>query len=656
MNLLKKTTVTGELFKAYAKVTIKYDFENQTKQRYSPRYIFSIPEGAGVTGIQLLTENKTLIRGKITPFTDTSFSDFGYRLRQIDNQLYCLEIKCLDGGAVASVLVECIVSLLPRENGFRFYIPLGLSLPDIDLFCATDADAEIDLTLNGLAPYRLRQNETFNSTDNTFMAQVKGNEDFYLDLIPFDHGSFGIARQEFNTGLAFYRIYSDAMKGELKFNGEIQLLLDLSGAKSYERGSMVKELFFKVASAIPKGTLVQILVGENCQNQTTSINDDFLHELFLELQDLSVTESLDDLLCYAERLRPDDAVAILVTDGCGVMAEETFRKLKKPIHLFTIGEFAKTMASQAWDIYNIGKHKHFYSGDFLEEEIKSGLRDLLYNEKNEQVVVEGGVVHETLAMPYASFFAIGYRDILVKYSGRPPQAIAIWRGGQMVGTLPLPNVDKLPNLPIIEHIYAMEKTRQLNELLKKATPVSVRSIKKQLNEVGIRFGLLNSETILTIEIENDGEAGIPILNLSGGISSKTNRRTIFGEDDNRLNAGEKEKLLSRYIELLTKSIREDGSIVPDDRINKRDRAEITALSVLTLLVLKRQELSVVTEDALGYLKNNPAPIWGGWLDYWNNKKSLPRQLLEELPSWSNIKECYYDLETMAKLLLRFYFE
>ncbi len=641
MNLLKEITVTGQLASTHARLTLQFTFHNPTEHPLSPRYFFPIPEGASITGMQLLTGKKTLLRANIVPITELGSRDDGFQLTQLDPQLYALKWENLIPGDTCTILVECLLHLMPQNNRCRLMLPF--SIPFGQSQNANPCPVNLDFSLEDLDPLQLNPEDSFDSAQKVLSCTAWSGKDFVRDFSTSVQCQ-SLIQEEFGNGLGFARIgYPPEKLLHEPPIKQVLLLLDLSHATTNKVGNALKELLFRIADAIPRDTQITILTTAS---SPLNINDK--DTLYQALQNLpSGIGSLEELLQNASNCQKPGALTILVSDG-GYLPSQlpTF-----PLVLTTIGPVRQTILSHSLS----GEHLHFYPADSLEKEIAYHINRLLYPVKPVEIISESSTVHECFCFSRQDTSADGYLDLVFSYTGKPPQAFSLWQNGNKQLTCPLLNSKIHSRLPDGEQLFAIGKIGALTELLKKATPVSDRNIKRELATLQTKHRILGRETILTIPTENSLESGIATHFYSAAIdnlSALTDRPTIFGEGVRKLSAEKRTRLTKLCRDTIYASIRSDGSIRSSLGITPRTAAEETALSIFALLADGSTDQSII-QDVLSYLETAPKTPWSYLLEDTITKDALQKSLIPVLPDFETLLAAISDPIplTMAAYLL-----
>ncbi len=641
LNLLKEIDVTGNLFPTHGRISLKFTFHNPTNHPLSPTYFFPLPKDASITGMQILTCDKILLRADIVPADHLNIQQDGFRLVQMEPQLYSLTWECLPAGDTCTIMIECLLHLLPHGNRCRLVLPFGL--PSGPFGATSPCPVNLDFTLNGLAPSVLSSQDFFDSNTGIFSSTAQTNEDFVLDLAVQSSEPWGYLQEEFGKGHGFARLFFPTERLEHQPDKlSFLFLLDISHTSTLRDGNTLKELFFHATSAVPDDASARYITEGGLLPPSYTKD-----ELYQHLQSIPVgVGDTENLFRLATEHQTPNTLTILISDGSYL--PDLLPEF--PVMLLTSGVLCPTTLG----CHLSGNHLHFYPKDNPEEILSDLFRKFLSPLAPIEVVPEGGNIHDCLTLSLDTTLAQGYLDVAFSYSGRPPQGFALWQNGQKKLACPLTNTNKMPRFPDAEQMYAITKLQNLTNLLEKASPVSGRSIKSELAKLQTEFRILGTETALSIPGKGESPSGIPagFYLASDGISSHSDRPTIFGEGVRGLPQSQRDQLANQCRKVIYNSIRSNGSIHSPLGITPRMSAEETALSYLALLADGKTDKSILN-DALSYLKTAPETPWDSLIHSGKVKESV-QKILPSLPDFETLLDSLGDsipLMTADYLLL-----
>ncbi len=607
MQLLKTMDISGYLYPAYGKLTLEYTFQNTADTPCAPRYFFPVPKDAIIGGLQLLTKNKTLIRGKFSPITSPLETTGDYRLFQVNPCVYCLSFEELLPNETCTVLLEVLVRLFPMGDSCRFVFPHYHNVP-----------TSVNLTLHGMIPQG--DIDFFDINTHSLSVNLSGTKDFVLDCNLTEQTSTAILEESFGGGLGFYRLYTK--QSNTKAN-PITLLLDWAGITSATQINQIKELAFRIFSALPPNVPVNIpaLLKKNIYSTEKTCQ-----EIFEKLQNLSNS--------YAEDT-DNNANTILITGNAS--------SLSSPCHLLTVGEHTPLVSG----LNTI----HFYSKDINEETIKTVLPTLLAMGQAPEVIPEGSNVKEFY--PLLTPAGNGYTDFVLSYTGQAPRSFTLQKDGDCLEAITLEHLSPMPHFPDAQKLYAMGKAKHLSALLQKVSPTSLRKMKQQLTETCLRYQIMGSEMVLTLDTGLNNLVHLPFYCFDA-LPHKplpNIQKTIFGESQRKIS--DKEKLKEYCLTILYQSIRENGGIFSYRTLTPQNQGEETALAALALF--QQNDARLVLTDAYGFLENVADCRWHFLLRTIRDGKPMMEEIFHSLPTLeellSLLEEHPHSVKYAAMILL-----
>ncbi len=623
LNLLKEIQVTGTLFPTHGRLSIMFTFHNPTNHPLSPTYFFPLPKDASITGMQILTKEKTLVRAEIIPTSNLDLRTDGFRLMQLDTQLYSLTWECLPSGDTCTIILECLFHLLPQKGICRMVLPFGL--PTDPYNTTAPCPVNLDLVLKNLTPTVLSPYDNFDPNTGIFSSTAQTGCDFVLDLSVYDSDSCGFLQEEFGKGCGFARLCFPAdLLDHQTTKHNVLFLLDLSHTTSLRDGNRLKELFFRAVSSLPDGVSANYITNEGVLSSIDSRDN-----LYQELQSLPVgIGDTETLFHYAASHQSSDILTLLISDG----AHTPSLVPDYPMVLMTAGSVRPFGLSH----FLSARHLHFYPTDNPENTLPDLLGDLLSPISSVEITPEGGNIRDCLLHAPDTTLSHGYLDVAFSYSGKAPQGFTLWQNKQKNFTCPMLHISKMSRMPDGAQLYASVKVQNLTALMEKASPVSCRTIKSELAQLQTEYGILGSETALSIPCDGEETLGVPVgFHLAtDNFYTSIDRPTIFGDGVRTLPKEEKMQLAARCRKTIYDSIRSNGAIRSPLGITPQMSAEETALSYLALLADGKTN-DVILHDALTYLSSAPKTPWDFFVHGDRSKETL-QKLLPSLPDFETL--------------------
>lgn len=648
MNLQKQITLDGQIRFGYAHLKAVYTFENEYHQTISPRCVFPVPEGGQITGFQVLTSEGKLVRASVCPLTETSGKS-SVRLTRLSPVSYCLQWDSMEAETGLQLLLELLLPLAPR-GGRRLVFPLGGDGYTAEIYLYMGQSQARVFSLSHAITVRETETETVVS------AHLVSGRDFVLDMEAMPQVSCGLAQEQWGESIGIYRLVSE--KPEL-YQGapkrQVLLLLDHTGLRDGQAQRMVKELLFRVVQALPTGMPVQAILAGSPQTpvfeEFTPAGENTAQALFDALADCGADGDVCAMLEHP--LITPETFVLLISGGIPAGLSRLLRGRKPPVgvQLFTLGNSSHTPLAEHWQRAGYGLHTHFYPEDLTEERVQQAVSRLLCCGAAVQVTPADGTAQELLLLD-GDIAADGYLELAVRTAGQLPRGFTLWQGGIEKETLWLNQLQTYEHFPMAVQLYASEKLKCLEYLSRRTDAGSMMAIKKQMEEVSLRYGVLSSETMLQVETKDGQKKGMPVtLSLHGG--SMTGRRTIFGEKGNHTHSREEKAVLRETcLDILRQGIHSDGGIYNPDVLSEKERTEQTALAVIAFCLAKEKDRALLPVVKAGerYLESRVLTGFVGRL--YENRDCLSSYAGEVLAYLSTKEKDSFDVITAAETLLR----
>ncbi len=573
MSLLKQITVHGEIKLDRAYLTVEYVFVNTRQDRVLPQYVFPVPRGGEITGLQMLNEDAQLVRAKLFSVSEESLRADGVCLTQIAPDLYCLQGQELNMGESVRFLVELFLPLVRCGEEAKLVFPLGIAPKTAD----KEEPCLVNLTLylDGALVHASHPTEQQNGcVSATFFS----GRDFVL-TVASERKSSCLIQETWDESIGVYRLFSQnpaVYRKEKK--KKALLLLDSSWAGDGRLDSAVRELCFRALQALPMGTPVQVRVG----SWETPVFSDFVpanesayQTLLSVLTQIPAGGTVRELLCSAAETVEKDTAVILFSAGRGI--ELPLVKGLPRVHLVTVGNISRTSLGASWCL---GEHLHCYPEEVPARKMEAAVIRWMCSPPEVQVSLQEGV-KDVLIVKDSNIAQDGYMDLVLRTSGQIPTEFTVYQDGVVKETVCVTQGERKERLPIAERIYGRAKCTQLEELLMRTDWGSYQTVKQQIETISLRYGVLTRETVLAIPQTGGKDASVVTFSL--GESGGFQRQTIFGETVRSVR--QRQKLISECFETLIRNIRADGGIYQ----GVNDREGQTAYAILALSGQKEKD-------------------------------------------------------------------
>lgn len=147
MNVLKNISVKGDVFAEYAFLSFDFQFESGCQDPVSAEYIFTLPKGAAISDMKIVTAEGQIIRTTVTSMSHAekiyASAEASAVLRLIGDSDCLLSLGGIANGS-CRILLNVYVSLPKSDFGRQLVIPLAVSeCRTEERFCR----AKVELTL-----------------------------------------------------------------------------------------------------------------------------------------------------------------------------------------------------------------------------------------------------------------------------------------------------------------------------------------------------------------------------------------------------------------------------------------------------------------------------------------------------------------------------
>ena len=540
----------------------------------------------------------------------------GIRLFRLTSTMHCLCVDGMEAGEEVQILLNLSLPLTKREQGVRLVFPLaGEGMAE---------DCRVDLRLYTQQAMTKCSSPSHEITaqkdgeETAILAQFAANRDFILDMEPSARVSRGVVREGEEDRIGLYRLYSsdpNRYLGEEK--GRVLLLLAAGGIRDLSAQRMCKELCYRIAKALPEGKPLQVITAGNPQrplfHEFLPAGEETAEALLHALADCSIEGGVWELLTSLPE--EEDTLIVMIShgepEGMGRLLQGGKRMPR--MHLCTVGGSVCTPLAQVWKRMEYGLHTHFYPEDVTEETAKRTVWRLLHSGPPVQVTTADVAAREVLLLSDC-MATDGYLDLAVRVTGRVPACFVLQQAGVHKESIAVEQIGYYEHLPVAEQLYAGEKIQRLELLTEHTDAGTILAIKKQIEELSLRYGVLSSQTMLQIADEAGRKQGIPVQ-LGIGQTNIAMRRTIFGERKGYAPEGETEPIRESFMGILRRCIHSNGAIYDWDAETQKERAEQTAWAILALLQAKEKDRAWLPVILAGeaYLKTRTLTGPVGWL-------------------------------------------
>ncbi len=594
MELLKKINIRGEIFLEYAFLTYEFYF-NETAAGIGAEYIFALPSGAVVSDVKIMCADGRKIETSVISVTHAArLKDAATTaiLRRLNDTTYTISIGDLGAGIkVLRLKAYARIALVAGER--RLAIPLAARLGGAE---RSRTLSKISLALRGAevaemtytSPTHKLNSTSFNSEIEIETDDVPADRDFCLRIQGGTKRNSAIVSKGSFGGELLCAIYPDV---ELKKFKKTLFIFDATGSLLYRADAVARELLCAMAERT-EGEFAVLVAGES----PTMITDGFckassenISALINSVSGIQISGgSLSKSLECAGRVADKNTQIVLISGTSfaegGIIADTAERVfIKGALNVVTLGATIR-----GGDIEELlracgGKREHIYGGDDIKLRAESILNSFKYPASEQ---LEVGTEHGEAYVVDASAERI---TVFAKYSGEEiPKKFFIKQGGE-VQTVLAENVSVYQSFAPINLACGAMMSERLERRLRDCNADEVSQIKEQIEKVGVKYSVINSETALAAVLDGKRPAAVRVCIPSGACNSYevfADKNSVFGETDSgNLTKRQERELFYAYLGIIIKNMRADGAICADGEINQELRHQQTLVALLTLSAL-----------------------------------------------------------------------
>ncbi len=620
MNQLTQIIIDGRLSMDYAGLTMEYRFETMDTEPRGFRYFFPLPQGGQITGLQMLDSQGILRRAELSSLREEALSKSNCSLVQVDTDLYCLTV--CDGEPICRVLVQLLLPLETVGTRLRLTIPMGME-SNLSIKKGR-CGVQLQLSAEEGTAFFGRSHEIETTADG-ISAEFSSGKDFVLEIQPSRMRSAGVIQEGWKESVGVYRLCVKHQEAYQKPRyRRVLLLLDTAGAREEKQFAQVRELFLRVLQALPQEMVVQAVFAGAPRSMVLpsfmSVGETLSQILFQALRVCPRGGNLREMLEHLPESSEKETMVILISTGNG---NQWHRRLQQttPIHLFTVGEGAETTLSRFWRRSGQGTWMHFYPEENLIQRTELAVQQLFSEIQGISVIPRGGSVKEYYVLK-GNPGGDGQLSVAVRFTGEAPKEFSIQQDETEKERISVESMKVYSHLPMAEQLFGTAKLGQLSKLLLQVEPNSVLSIKRQIEDTSLQYGVLSSETMFAFSGSGGGKTGV-VFHQCLGIEPGT-RPTVFGEG--RRHRRQKEREQEDCLGILREAVRCDGAICEETVVKKEERQMHTAWAVLGLSTKHTEAFEAVRQDAVAYLKDwSSEGVLGA---IYQNRNQLGRYLRE----------------------------
>ena len=361
------------------------------------------------------------------------------------------------------------------------------------------------------------------------------------------------------------------------------IVLDETGSLLYGGEKAGKELVCSLAKAF-SGEVALVVSGEKPKMLTKGFcenTDENIYALTEKLSQVQVQGgSLGEAFEFISGFVQEGTLIILVsgtnyTEG-SISADKAKEFLSdRGMNVVTLGATEISPVADAIKEACGGKREHIFGNDNIEERAKSIIDNFSVPEDKNVKVFANGVAGHIIAVDrgITAFF---------EYLGqRAPERILVALGDDEE-EIALGGVTTYQSFAPLGLVYAKALCSKLEKELKSCSPLEVSGIRKLMEEVGIKYSAINSETALGAVIGESKPSTIRVV-----VRNQSFDHQVFGGRASMFREETKTEISSEIAEIcaeiIIKAMRADGAICADGEISRELRRGQTMVSLLSLV-------------------------------------------------------------------------
>lgn len=581
MNILTKTLIKGEVFLEYAFFSFEFLFENETDTPALAEYRFPLPEGSVISSLKIVTKDRGVVRASVISrsHAENLYEAGGIAvLRRLDNEIYSLGVD-VEAKENIKVIVGVYSPLAVCGEEVSLVIPLAIALGR----GKSKNCAEIELDIHDAEaatcpshPARINQNKSGFYVET---GEILADRDFCLNIRGRRKNTAIVTRDGVKYQM-LCKVYPEKQLDTPKERKYKKLML-VYDSKTLTAGAAAaaKELVCTLCDQFDGEYAVIMADGEFC-----SITDGFCrfeeNELIARISGFGYRGEM--FLNEQLRKKIDEETLPIFICG-GELSQDPFGSEFEKSGICTVTLGGTSFCKKAKEISALcgGRHRHIFGGDNIKECAQRIMSDFCREADDEiKAVIKGG----------DAFVAGGDANsgILIYAEGvGEPQIndIQVICGEKRQRVL-LNKVEVYRSFAPIGLVCADYVYKELNKRLSVCLPEEIYEIRRQMEEVGVRFSALNCETAMAAEYSNALPGAMRVILDDGACRSFEafgGRNSAFKEKDIAASQIEENKKMKLYAELIARNLRANGAICASGEINKEAVRYQTLICCLALV-------------------------------------------------------------------------
>lgn len=582
MNLLENIRIKGEIFFEYSFFTIEFTFGGQSNAARA-EYLFALPDNAQLSDMKIIKGDE-VIKSKVVSAAyaaQLNGTKTAAVLRKTESGLYLLSV---DGAGVGlSVRLSVYAPLKRTEDGGKLTIPLAVG----ESGGLGKSGAEIDITLPYIMAKKLESPTHIISVERAgrrvrvSTGRINADRDFCLEIGEIERKNAAVMVTDGLKTEMICTLYPSDRFFELceSKKKKILFIYDNTGSLVGGAASAAKE-FIYASARFNAGESAVVCFDNDKEKVLVSHGSDKLIE---NLNTIDGTGGSPVGLIEAAADRLDgDTIPIMVTSDIPNEKELIPAAVCRYMNRSGIIIVRLGATSCRDDITKAaeecgGRTEHIFGMDNVTERAKKiienvrlGISDAYIEAGNAETAIldlpkeKGGAV--------VAYINYGY--------GKPCKYVTVCKNG-CFEKISLDLTDKFGSFAPVKLVYADALSKSIEKKMKHCSPDEVQMLKHMLESIGVKFGMVNSETVYLAEF--DGIPSFVRVAIESGTAYAQNvfkgRSSMFGEASGEI----PKEALSICMDVLIRSMRSDGAICTAGEISGDIRRRQTLVCVLALI-------------------------------------------------------------------------
>ncbi len=580
MNILTNILIKGDVFLEYAFFSFEFLFRNETNTPALAEYRFALPQGSVISGLKIVTKDGGVIRASVISrsHAENLYEAGGNAiLRRLDDEIYSLGLD-IEANETVKVIVGVYSPLAICGEEECLAIPLAIALGR----GKSENRAEIEIDVHGAAlvtcpshPAVITQN-----TSGFYVAtgKIVADRDFCLN-IRREHKNTAVVTRDGVKYQMLCKVYPEPQltcQKERKYK-RLMLIYDgetLTGGAA----AAAKELVCALCDEFDGEYAV--IMGEGEFRSITAgfcrLKEDYL------ITRISGFGQQGEILSKEQLRKSIDAETLPIFICGGELLQNPFGSEfeKSGMCAVTLGGTSFCKKAKEISMRCGGRHRHIFGRDDIKECARQIISDFSKEAEEVNAVIKGGDALVTVGDSNSGIL------IYAEGAGEPQINDIQIIYGENRHRVVLDKVEVYRSFAPIGLVCANYIYKKLEERLSVCSPEDIYKIRRQMEDIGVRFSALNSETALAAEYNGAVPRAMRVIiddKACRSFEAFEGRNSAFRERDVAVSQAEEKRKIVLYAESIARSLRANGAICAAGEINKEAIRYQTLICCLALV-------------------------------------------------------------------------